>query len=195
VLLVIGMAALVGVRPVRLPGLGHEITATHPFILLALAAFGSMAAVLVAVAGVVAAVLGRGRRSSAVHVAFNLGAVILSTVAASWLFLALGGVPGERLGALLLPLAAATTIYFVANTGLVAAAIALDKRKPFVATWRSSFLWSTTSYFVGLPLAVVLLAVLDTNALWLLALSIPPCWLLVCFYRAHAAIVQLEGTR
>ena len=140
-LILIGLAALAGAKPVRLPRLRHEITATHPFIFLALAALGTMAAVLVALAGVVGAALGRRPRLAlTMRSVLNLGAVCLSTTAASGVFLAVGGRPGQDLLSVMAPLAAATAAYFVANTSLVAVAIALEKRQGFFSIWRRSFL-------------------------------------------------------
>ena len=120
---------------------------------------------------------------------FNLAAVTVSVVAAAWVFGALGGSPGESLASLIIPLAAATVLYFGANTGLVATAISLDTGRRLFPTWRRSFLWTAPSYLTGLVLAVAMLAVVDAS-LWLcLALCVPPCWLLIAFYRSYAATV------
>ena len=195
-LLLIGLAGLAGVRPVRLPGLRHEITATHPFIFLALAALGPMPAALVAVAGVVGAAVGRkGPGPATIRFVFNLGAVCLSSVAASGAFLALGGRPDQTLVSLMLPLAAATVAYFVANTGLAAAAIALEKRQAFFSTWQVCFGWTAVSYFAGLALAAAMFAVLEVLVPWVLVLGLTSCWLLVLFYRAHAATLRASAIR
>ena len=61
-LLFIALAALVGAKPVRLPSLRVNMTATHPLVLCTLAAVGPAAAVLVNLAGLVGAAKGRGRR-------------------------------------------------------------------------------------------------------------------------------------
>ena len=126
---------------------------------------------------------------------FNLGAVCLSTTAASGVFLAVGGRPGQDLLSVMAPLAAAAAAYFVANTSLVAVAIALEKRQGFFSIWRRSFLWTTVSYFTGFTVAVAMLALFNDIGPWAYLLAVPPCWLMVMFYRAHAATLQARASR
>jgi hypothetical protein len=187
ILLLLALAAASGFYPVRLPFLKLEMTATHPFILVALAALGPVAAALVGLAGIIGGAIGRGRSTAAFRLAFNLGAVTLCVAASSWAFLAAGGHPGQTLSALFFPLSVATVTYFFANTGLVAAAIALEKRQSYFATWAQTFLWTPLSYLMGLTLAILMLAVLKVSVMWAVVLVIPACLLLVLFYRARAA--------
>ena len=190
----ITMATLAGARPVRIPRMRHEITATHPFIFATLVVLGPLASVLVAISGVVGAALGRrGRLPSPTRFGFNLAAVTLSTLAAGWVFRLTGGIAGLALVALMVPLVAATTAYFLANTGLVAIAISIEKSMPFFATWRNSFLYTLVSYFSGMTLAVAMLAVLDVLLPWGLLLAATLCSLMVMYYRAHAWNVQAEA--
>ena len=190
-LLLATLAALLGARPIRIPFRSTELSATHPFIFCALVALGSLPAGLVGLAGVlggaVAGAIARGRPPAARRLAFNLGAVFLSALAASGVFLAAGGGhPGQSLTSLVRPLGAAAVIYFLVNTGLVAAAISLEKNQPFARTWKVTFMWTAPSTFAGLPLAIAMLVVLSSSMLWTAALSIPACWSLRAFYRSHA---------
>ena len=57
-LLLVGLAALAGARPVHIPYQRHEVTVSHPFIFLALATVGVIGAALVAMAGVIGAMVG-----------------------------------------------------------------------------------------------------------------------------------------
>jgi hypothetical protein len=121
------------------------------------------------------------------RLAFNLGAVFLSTLAASGVFRAAGGGhPDQSLISMVRPLGIATVIYFLVNTGLVAAAISLEKNQPYARTWRVTFMWTLPSCLAGLPLAIAMLVVLDSSVLWTAALSVPACWLIRAFYRSHA---------
>jgi hypothetical protein len=192
--LLVALSALAGAYPVRVPLSRYEITATHPFILLALASLSPMAAVVVALAGVLGAAIGRpGRWPAAMRLCFNLGAVALSTAAAAAVFLAMGGGSALDLVALLPPLACATVAFFAANTGLTTAAIALEKRQALFRTWAKSFLWTVVSYFSGLTVAVAMLSVRQAPLLWLLAIGLPACLLLVLFYRFRAENLRLSG--
>jgi hypothetical protein len=186
----VALSVTAGAFRVRLPSLRLEMAPIHPCILVGLAALGPTAAALIGLAGVVGGLFGRA--PAAIRFVFNLGNVALSTAAASWVFLALGGRPTHSLEALMLPLSAATAAYFVVNTGLVAGAVALEKRQALFSTWKRSFLWSAWTYPAGLSLAVAVVALLDVSVPWALALAVPPGWLLVLFYRAHGAKHGLE---
>jgi hypothetical protein len=115
---------------------------------------------------------------------FNLGAVALAASGAAWTYEAIGA-GAESFEAMLWPLLAATTVYFLVNTGLVSAAVAVERKKAVLEIWRESFLWTVASYLSGFTLAALLLVVVGTLGPWSLVLAIPPCWVLVGFYRAH----------
>jgi hypothetical protein len=185
--LLVGLGAAAGARPVRFPGLRIEMAPTHPVILVGLGALGPMAAALIGLAGVVGAAVGRGHLPVSIRFVFNLGAVTLSTAAAAGAFFLAGGRPEQDLASMILPLGAATAAYFVANTGLLSAAIALEKRQTLLFTWRTSFFWSAASYVCGLSLAVAVLAAIDNSAVWILVFGLPMCWMLKASYRSHAA--------
>ena len=191
-LLLAGLAALVGGRPVRFPALRTEIAPTHPFTLLALAALGPQAACFVALAGVLGSAVGRGRLPATIRLAFNLATMLLATIAASWTFLALGGSPGEHPLALMLPLIGATAAYFLVNTSLVAAVVRIEKGRALLETWNRCFLWTPVSYLAGLTIVVALLAVFEIIVPWVVLLSLPPCWVLLEFYRGRAARLRVD---
>jgi len=179
------LIALAGATPVRVPGMKTSVSATDPFVFTALAAYGPLSACLVALAGVLGSILGRGSRGQPVNVAFNFGNVVLSTALASLAYLAAGGAAGAPLGAQAWPLVLATTVYFLFNTGLVSAAIAMDTGRRFITAWRASSLWMAVSSYAGLTIAAGLLYVLEIAGPSGLALGVPPCWLLAAFYRSH----------
>jgi signal transduction histidine kinase/ActR/RegA family two-component response regulator len=184
-LLVAILAAVAGARPVRIPSLRVELVATHPFVLCALAALGGHAAVAAAIAGVLGATVARGWQQRWVRLVFNLGSVTFTTAAAWWTYVGVGGRTEGDLLARLWPLMAATTAYFITNTGLVTTAVSLEKRQRFLRVWCDSFQWTAISYAFGLTLASGLLLVLETFGVWALALGIPPALLLGSFYRTH----------
>jgi hypothetical protein len=183
--LLIAVSALAGLWPVRLGPMRVELTATHPVVLCALAVAGPAAAVLTALAGVGGTVLLRHRTRLSMRLPFNLGAVALATSAAAWVFTLLGGGAVGGVEVMLWPLFAATTVYFLMNTGLVSLAVATEQRSSALVVWRESFLWTVASYLSGFTLAALLLVVVGTLGPWSLVLAIPPCWVLVGFYRAH----------
>jgi signal transduction histidine kinase len=164
-------------------------------VLLAVAVLGPLEAIAVAAIGLTGVLVRPGRRMGGIRTAFNLGAVVLAAAAASLAFLGTGGRVGASIWVSFGPLAAATAAYFLVNTVLVSVAIALQQQAPIIDVWRESFQWTTVSYFTGLTLAAVMLVVLQAWGLWAVALAIPPCWLLLAFYRAHNEAIQEHERR
>jgi signal transduction histidine kinase/ActR/RegA family two-component response regulator len=179
------LVALAGSTPVRIPGLKSAVSATDPFVLTALAAHGPTSACVVAAMGVIGGALGRDRERKPLHLAFNLGNVVLSAAAASQVYILLGGRPGHSIQTQVWPLLGAATIYFLFNTGLVASAIFVETQRHFFKAWKEQGLWMVVSTYVGLTLSACLLLVLELVGPSGLALGIPPVWLLVAFYRTH----------
>ncbi|HEX4823286.1 MAG TPA: ATP-binding protein [Candidatus Polarisedimenticolaceae bacterium] len=193
--LLAALAALAGARPVRFARFKTELTATHPFVLLAVAALGPLAAMVVAVVGLTGVLLRPGRKLKIDRTAFNLGAVVCASAAAAWSYLVTGGQIGGTFWPSLLPLVAATAAYFLVNTGLVTIAVALQQRMPMFEVWRESFEWTAVAYFTGLTLAAAMMAALQAWGTWVVALAIPPCWLLLGFYKAHQEALQEHERR
>lgn len=185
-LAIVALAALAACRPVRVEHLRMKIVPTHPFVLIALAALGPSAALLVAVAGVTAAAFGRERTPVAMRLFLNLGSVVLGATAAAWVFAGTGGVSGRSVQANLWPLIPAAAAYFLCNSGVVAAAIALETRRTVVGTWCESMRWSAWSALAGLMIAIAGLALLDQSPALGLAFVALPCLLLVGLYRSQA---------
>src|SRR5262245_66091721 len=93
--LLAALAALAGARPVRFARFKTELTATHPFVLLAVAVLGPLSAMVVAVVGLTGVLLRPGRKLKADRTAFNLGAVVCASAAAAWAYLVTGGSIGR----------------------------------------------------------------------------------------------------
>ncbi len=194
-LLLTGLAALAGARPVRFPRQKTELTVTHPFIFLAYAACGTFAAAVVATGGLSSVLVTQARRGRWLRLSFNAGSVLLATIVAGWAYELAGGTTSGRLREDVAPLLFAAGIFFVLNTSFVTLAIAIERRHPLLAVWRESFLWTAASYFSGVSLAAVLLLALEHLGPWSLALGIPPGWLLVEFYKSHRARLEEQERR
>ena len=181
--LLASLAAVGGATPVRIPAFKGAVSASDPFVFTTLAALGPAPACLVSAAGVLGG-LARHRPSPVKRV-FNLANCVLATAVASFVFDALGGVPGAPLPTQLWPLMAATAAYFVCNTGLVSTAIVLDTGGRWLRTWYETGLWAAVGTFAGVTLAAGLLLLLNTIGAAGLALGVPPCWLIFNFYQTH----------
>ena len=182
-LILAGLAAFAGYNPVHIASLRTRLIATHPFVFCALATVGPLGAMLVALTGLLGTLPLRTGMDT-FRTMFNVGAVTLSTAITAWVFLLSGGVPGAPLRTVLGPLAAGATAYFLINTGLVAKAISMDKALPFLEAWHGCVQWTTLSFFSGMALASGLVLYMEALGDWGLALGVPPCFLLISFYRA-----------
>ena len=195
ILLLMALTALVGTRPVRLKWLGVKIAATHPFIFCALAVLGAWPAMLVGLAGILGAQFGSRQPLVPVHFTFNMGASALSTGVAAMMFTVLGGAPGQPVLSLIVPLTAATAAFFATNSGLVTSVIVLDKRQRFYETWIKTFRWTIVTYVAGMPLAVLMIFMLDSIGPWGLVLGIPPTWMILAYYRANKEKAEEQQLR
>jgi diguanylate cyclase (GGDEF)-like protein/putative nucleotidyltransferase with HDIG domain len=127
-------------------------------------------------AAFVAALVDWGARRSPLHQPlFNIGALTLSTLAAVGVFdlvimLPLGSRNVEVIPAAL----AASGVYFVLNTGLLAMALALESRQGWWALWRDRFSWMTGHYLVyGAVAAAMVIGYQSMHAYALLVFALP----------------------
>jgi diguanylate cyclase (GGDEF)-like protein len=95
-------------------------------------------------------------------------------------YVALGGHPGMwEPATMFVPLAAATTTFFLLNSGLIAAAIGLSTVQSPVRIWSDSFLWIWPSYLLGATVAVAIFSGVREGSLWLVAFLLVPLALTV----------------
>jgi diguanylate cyclase (GGDEF)-like protein/putative nucleotidyltransferase with HDIG domain len=138
------------------------------------ALFGPKAALAIALAQ---ALVDWSARRSPVHmVLFNVGTLTLASLAAAGLFafgLSRYGDPFTIVMALV-----AGAAYYVANTGLVSIAVAIEGRQRWVDVWRERFLWLLPHYlgygFIGGVIAITY----DAAGLYALAVAIVPLLLM-----------------
>jgi PAS domain S-box-containing protein len=183
-----------GWATLRLRAIPASFSISDTFTIAAALLFGPAAgAVTVAVDALVMSLrlATGGRQPAPVRVLFNVTVPALTMFVAAQLFFASAGVgplahaPGT-IRRVLIPLGLFALLYFVLNTGLVATAVALERRANVVAIWRDHFapLWLT--YFGGASLAgvFVLMAVAQVIDLSALMLVLPLVVVLHLAYRA-----------
>ncbi len=184
-LLILVLALVAGSHPIRIAAIRTEVSASDPFVFTAVAYLGGMPAAAASVLAILGAAAVRSPKPKAEKLLFNVGTVLLATSCASGTFTTFGGIVGGKGLELVGPLILAASAYFFVNTLLVAMVIRIDTGSPFLATWFKSGLWTGLSTYTGLTLAVCLLMLLNVMGPIGLALGIPPCWLLITFYRTH----------
>ncbi len=129
---------------------------------------------------------------------FSMASLVISVQAAGYVFAELGGSPGVAalgIAKLAKPLVGAAFGYFVANTLLVASAIALSTHQSVLKVWNENFLWSAPSYFVGaLAAGGVAIAISHpaSNYNWIAILVAPALYLTYRSYKIYLGRIEDE---
>ena len=193
-ILMLVLAAIAGRRPINIDQIKTAVSASDLFVFASIAILGTIPAVLVGSASIIASAFSGSMRTNLRKLAFNLAASALAITAASWLYatLAQNGAGGL---ARTFPLLAATTVYFVASTSFVAMAIALDGKQPFLATWTSAGKWTAVTNYLSTSVALTLLLAYDRLGPAGLVLGVPPMWFFIAYYRSHRDKLREQKTR
>src|SRR4051812_47941982 len=128
---------------------------------------------------------------------FSMASLVISVQAAGEVFRWLGGTPGLAslgLAAMAKPLVGAAFGYFVANTFLVATAIALSTHQSVLRVWNQNFLWSAPSYFVGALAAATVAVVISHSGsnYWIALLVAAPLYLTYRSYKIYLGRIEDE---
>lgn len=127
------------------------------------------------------------------RVVFNVAALILTVQAAGATFTFAGGQPGTfDLVTLAKPLVATALAYYVANSAIIATAVALSSRERPWKVWHANFLWTAPSYFVGAGAAAAAIAFLRTEHGWFVPLLGAPVYLTFRSYRMYLDRIRSE---
>jgi signal transduction histidine kinase len=191
-------ACLTSVWKVNLPiplASGSTLSVSYAADLMTLLLLGPQAAVIVAVAGVWTQCTVKVRqRYPTYRTIFSLAAEAITMFATGLVFVALGGPAAPfDLSQLARPLVATIATYFVINTGLVAAAIALTSKRTWWQVWRDDFLWSSASFMVAGTAGAAAAVVIGRGEHWKAVLMLAPVYLT---YRTYQVFVgRLEDQR
>jgi len=163
--------------------------------LTALLLLGPRPALVIAVIGAWTQCTFNTRHADPLHrTVFSVCAESVTMVATGAVYGWLGGsVPPLDESALPKPLVGAIATYFVANTGLVAAAIGLSTGRSPAKVWRDDFLWSGVSYIVAGSAGAAAAVVIERGNEWKAILLLAPVYLT---YRSYQMFVgRLEDQR
>lgn len=196
-LILAGLTMVGGLARLRLPNVPASFSISDSFTIAAALWFGPAAGALtVAIDSVVMSVQLARRQFVLRRLLFNATAPPLAMWLAAHAFFVLVGVAplahsGVSLSWLLAPLIIFVGLYFVLNTGLIAGAIALERRAPLLEIWRRHFMPVWLSYFGGAAIAVLLIALVNARPgdLIVFALIVPiPLILYAAFKHAMGRI-------
>jgi hypothetical protein len=182
-LMLVALTGVSGWATLRLRAIPASFSISDTFTIAAALLFGPAAGAVTVSADALVMSLrlaAGGRHPARVRVLFNVTVPALTMWIAANVFFTAAGVgplahqPGT-ISRVLVPLGLFALLYFVLNTGLVATAVALERRANLISIWRNHFapLWLT--YFGGASLAgvFVLMAVAQVIDLSALMLVLP----------------------
>lgn len=181
---------------VKVPAISARISVSETFIFTSVLLFGPAAGtVTVVLDALVISFWLDSRSQRASKVLFNIAAPAIAIRIASEAFFHLSGArPGqidrEDISGLITPVFAFAVLYFLINTGLVARALAFDRRQPTVKLWIRNFPGVSVNYFVGSSIAMLIVAYTDEVDLTVLSIIVP--LLLVSYYTFRASMGRLD---
>jgi len=186
------VALLVSRLKVDLPGITGTMSVNFLFILLGIVELSLAETLVLGCAAVLVQCLSR-KGLRAVHAFFNIGESALAiffAYAAYHIAAAHVQVTSHSL-----PLVAAASTYFVANTAPVAAIIALTENKSVRSIWANCYFWSFPYYLVGAAIAG-LVSWLNRVVDWQTSLLVlPAVFLIYRSYRLYLGKLEEEKRR
>ena len=191
-----GLTLLSGSFTVRVPSFQARISVSETFVFTSVLLFGTCAGTLtVALDTLVAALSSRRRAREPLRVLFNLASASLSIWTAGHAFYGLSGIEPlsiapTRVPELLWPLVGMTSIHFLLNSGLVAAALSTERNESAFMIWRRIFPWLSINYFGGASVAALLVSY--TRAVDFMALSIIVPLLVITYLTSKTALGRFE---
>jgi putative nucleotidyltransferase with HDIG domain len=170
---------LTGSFTVKIPGLVARLSVSEPFVFAATLWFGpSVGAVTAALDAMIMSVwLAPGLKT--IHrLTFNVSVLVISIWLASQLFFSISGIDVRApeytsLTQFIGPLYLFTLCCFLLNSGMVAAALAIERGQSGVRIWREQFLWLSLNYFGGASVAALLVVYAKSIDLAVIGLIIP----------------------
>jgi len=158
------LTLVTGSFTVKLPGLSSKISISETFVFSSVLLFGPAGGTLTVVLDtlVISLWMKRGKQSIS-RVLFNASAAALALRMASEAFFYMShATPGEitrhDIGPLTIPIFALALLCFVVNTLLVAIALGFERRESPVKIWWTHFPQVSITYFVGVSVAMLLVA-------------------------------------
>ena len=160
-------------------GSGSTLSVSCAGKLAALLLLGPAQSVIVAAAAAITQCTYKVRQPYPLYrTIFSVAANALTMGATGLAFKWLGGTVGElEFPALARPLVGTLLTYFVVDTSLVAAAIALSTGRRFTKVWQHDFLWSGVTYMVAGTAGAVAAYVIAHDKHWIAVLLLAPVYL------------------
>jgi putative nucleotidyltransferase with HDIG domain len=182
----VGLLALAaGSFALKVPGVSANLSISDTFFITSALLFGPAPATLTIALD--SLVISWNRRPTVDRLLFNLTSPALSLWVATQVFFALTqtkplyDLTTPPTAAIIAPLACLALVYYLLNSGLLAAVVALDKGVAILALWRRHFTVISLNYFASASAAFVLVVLLKYISVVAAAALLP---VLIIFYLA-----------
>src|SRR6266566_2169818 len=126
---------------------------------------------------------------------FSAASLALTVQATGFTYWMLGG--SKDLAQLPFPIEAsiaAAAVFFVVNSGLIAAAVALSTGQSVVSVWTRHYLWSWPGYLLGFVIATAAATGIGRSGLWLLPFGLVSLALTYHNFRSYVARLKESAT-
>jgi hypothetical protein len=175
------LACLGSTLKIRLPKIHGTLSINFLFVLIGVAELSLTETItLGCVAALIQSLWNSRKRPSLTKVLFNIATLTVSIAAAYSAAHAL-----VRTESLVVLLAVAVSVYFTANSGMIALVLALSEQKSFADVWRECFMWSFPYYLAGAAIAVAITVSGQTAGWKTPLLMLPVMYLIYSYYRLY----------
>jgi diguanylate cyclase (GGDEF)-like protein/PAS domain S-box-containing protein len=178
---------------VKIPGCRGQVSISDTFILLCLLLFGVEAAALLAAADALVSSLRISKQK--LNIAFNTSVFLCSTFLTGMVLRRFFGsmtdlTAQEFSPVFLLALSIMGLTQYAANSGLVAAAVALRAGESVWKMWRENFLWTSITYFAGAFAAGIVAKLSGTVGIFAFLATAPIIAITYFTYRTYLKNVE-----
>jgi putative nucleotidyltransferase with HDIG domain len=185
-----------GVFTLKIPSIDALLSVSEIFAFSCVLLYGpELGAITVTID---ALLLSLRREHGAVFTVFNVGNLTLSVWSSGALFFLAAGIAPlaesrTPAGGLILPLGILAATYFLINSGLTAAIVAAEARRPPLRVWREHFLPLAPTYAAGASVALLLVVALRQVHFSVIALILP--LLLISYLTMRSSFGRLEDSK
>lgn len=197
-LLLTAITALTGTYAIKIPGVVVRLSVSEPIVFLATLLFGPAPGTLTAAVDALVMSLRLPQRLRTPHrILFNVGALAITVLPSAYLYFTLAGLDVRApqygpLASFVGPLYLFALCVFLFNSGLVAAAVSVERGVSAFLVWRSQFLWLSASYLASAAIAAILVVFTNTVDLALAGVLLP--LVVVSFLAVRTTLGRLDDT-
>ncbi|MEJ7618268.1 MAG: EAL domain-containing protein [Pyrinomonadaceae bacterium] len=180
---------------IQIPRFKSHFAFSDTFIFLALLLYGGEAAMLLAVAEAFCSSARFCKRWFTVF--FNVSVIACSMFVMVWTLRASAGditLLAQRgaTGNFITALCEMAIVYYLVNSGLASVYGALKSSQPLWRTWKTHYLWTSLTYFMGAAAAAVLAKLTHSFGPYIVLATTPVCVLIYFTYRTYTRSVEMS---